>query len=105
MSSSPIFVAVFTDKIVTRMSVHSAPEKLDLERGKKLARYAYESRTGKPPPAFRSAQFEDIDGGLLQAYSAEELNNDDDAPEPQPEPEPQPGPERGRKRRSKTKHD
>ena len=43
-----------------------------------LARYAYESRTGRKPPAFTKAHFEQVDGTVLVSYSAIELNDDDD---------------------------
>jgi hypothetical protein len=48
---SPTFVATFVDGEVTRMTVFTTPDYLDVERCKKLARYAYESRTKKTPPA------------------------------------------------------
>jgi hypothetical protein len=71
--SSPIFVATFADEVCTRMSIN-CPDGLDLERGRTLARYAYESRTGKPAASFTKAHFEDTDGKVLMAYSAIELN-------------------------------
>ena len=98
MSTSPIFVATFADKVCTRMSIY-CPGDLDLERGKRLARYAYESRTSKPAPAFTKAHFEDTNGQVLMSYSAIELN--DDADEPAPEPD-APAPS-SKKRRSKSK--
>ena len=98
MSTSPIFVATFADDIRTRMSIYCTPGDLDLERGKTLARYAYESRTGKPAASFTKAHFEDTNGKVLMSYSAIELNDDDElAPEPD---EPAPS---GKKRRSKSK--
>jgi len=51
---------------------------------KTLAKYAYESRAGKPAPSFTKAHFEDINGKVLMSYSAIELNDDD---EPAPEPD------------------
>ena len=96
MSTSPIFVATFADKVRTRMSIYCTPDDLDLERGKTLARYAYESRTGKPAPSFTKAHFEDTNGKVLMSYSAIELNDDEPAPEPD---EPAPS----KKRRSKSK--
>jgi len=86
MSASPIFVATFADKVCTRMSIHCTPDDLDLERGKTLARYAYESRAGKPAPAFTKAHFEDIKGQVLASYSAIELNDDDEEPAPPEQP-------------------
>ena len=70
MSTSPIFVATFADKVCTRMSIYCTPDDLDLERGKRLARYAYESRTSKPAPAFTKAHFEDTNSQVLMSYSA-----------------------------------
>ena len=92
MSTSPIFVATFVDKVRNRMSIY-CPDDLDLERGKKLARYAYESRTGKPAPAFTKAHFEDTTGKVLMSYSAIELNDDADEPAPEPKTEPPSAPD------------
>ena len=83
MSTSPIFVATFADKVCTRMSIH-CPDDLDLGRGKKLARYAYESRAGKPAPSFTKAHFEDTNGQVLMSYSAIDLNDDADEPAAEP---------------------
>jgi hypothetical protein len=71
--SSPIFVATFADEVCTRMSIN-CPDGLDLERGRTLARYAYESRMRKPAPAFTKAHFEDTDSKVSVSYSAIELN-------------------------------
>ena len=100
MSTSPVFVATFADKVCTRMSIY-CPDDLDLERGKRLARCAYESRTGKPAVSFTKAHFEDTDGQVLMSYSAIELNDDADEPAPEPD-EPAPS---SKKRRSKSKDD
>ena len=85
MSTGPTFVATFADGAVTRMSVYAedatAP---DLERAKTLARYAYRSRTGKRPPAFIKAHFEQVDGTVLVSYSAIELNDDEEDDPPGP---------------------
>ena len=99
MSTSPVFVATFVDEVCTRMSIYCTPGDLDLERGKRLARYAYEGRTGKPAPSFIKAHFEDTNGKVLMSYNAIELN--DDADETAPEPD-APAPS-GKKRRSKSK--
>ena len=66
------------------MTVFTTPDNLDVERGKKLARYAYESRTKKPPPVFLKAHFEQA-GVVVRAYSAVELDEDEqeDAEAPQ----------------------
>ena len=98
MSTSPIFVATFADKVCTRMSIN-CPNDLDLGRGKRLARYAYESRTSKPAPSFTKAHFEDPNGQMLMSYSAIELNDDTDEPAPEPD-EPAPS---SKTRRSKSK--
>jgi hypothetical protein len=85
MSTGPTFVATFADGAVTRMSVYAENETTpDLERGKTLARYAYRSRTGKQPPAFIKAHFEQVDGTVLVSYSAIELNDDEGADPPAP---------------------
>src|SRR5262249_5394561 len=68
-AGSPTFVATFADGEVTRMTVFCPPDDVDVERGKKLARYAYESRTKKTPPAFLKAHFEHA-GVVFKAYSA-----------------------------------
>jgi hypothetical protein len=101
MSTSPIFVATFADKVCTRMSIYCTPGDLDLERGNRLARYAYESRTGKPAAWFTKAHFEDTNGQVLMSYSAIELNDDADAPISEPD---APAPA-SKKRRSKNKDD
>jgi HTH-type transcriptional regulator/antitoxin HipB len=74
MIRSPVFVAAFVDGVVTRMTVFTAIDKLDLERGKKLARYAYEQRTGRAPPMFDKAHFEK-DGEVIENYNAITLHN------------------------------
>jgi hypothetical protein len=108
--SAPVFVATFSDGAVTRMSIFiTDPNKLDLARGIKLARYACQSRTGKEPPAFTKAHFEQPDTGeILATYSAIELNDDDEGeptPTPAPAPddgdEPTPTPAEPKRRRKK----
>ena len=81
---SPTFVATFADGEVTRMTVFGTPDDVDVERAKRLARYAYESRTKKTPPAFLKAHFEQA-GVVFRAYSAVELDEDEqeDAEAPQ----------------------
>jgi hypothetical protein len=73
---SPTFVATFADGEVTRMTVFTTPDYLDVERGKKLARFAYESRTKKTPAAFLKAHFEQA-GEVFRTYSAVELDEDE----------------------------
>jgi hypothetical protein len=73
----PTFVCNFSDGEQTRMTVHCG-KGLDVARGVKLARYAYESRKGKTPPAMRDATFVSSDDGItLMLYSAQELNSHD----------------------------
>jgi hypothetical protein len=70
---TPTFICNFADGEQTRMTVH-CPKGLDIVRGVKLARYAYESRTGKTPPAMLGATFVSSDDGQsLMAYGADEL--------------------------------
>ena len=71
------FVCNFSDGEQTRMTVHCG-KGLDVARGVKLARYAYESRKGKTPPAMRDATFVSSDDGItLMRYSAQKLNSHD----------------------------
>ena len=80
---SPTFVATFADGEATRMTVFGTPDDVDVERAKRLARYAYESRTKKTPPAFLKAHFEQA-GEVFRAYSAVELEDEqEDAEAPQ----------------------
>jgi hypothetical protein len=89
MSTGPTFVATFADGAVTRMSVYAEDAtKPDLERGKKLARYAYESRTGRKPSAFTKAHFEKEDGTILVSYSSIELEDDQETDVPPAPPTP-----------------
>jgi hypothetical protein len=69
---SPTFVCKFSDGQVTVMTVYGTPQKPDLARGIKLARFAYESRCKKQPPAITSAHFES-NGTTLVEYDAAEL--------------------------------
>jgi len=70
----PTFVCNFVDGEQTRMTVHCA-KGLDVARGVKLARYAYESRKGRMPPAIRDATFISSDDGIvLASYASDDLN-------------------------------
>jgi hypothetical protein len=71
--SRPTFICNFVDGQKTRMTVH-CEKGLDVARGVKLARYAYESRTGKKPPEIVSGQFVSTEGEKLMAYIGDELN-------------------------------
>ena len=66
------FICNFSDGEQTRMSVycHNGP---DLERGLKLARYAYESRKGTTAPTIASASFVSRDGKTVATYAGNEL--------------------------------
>ena len=81
LCGSPTFVATFADGVVTRMTVFGTPDDVDVERAKRLARYAYESRTKKTPPAFLKAHFEQA-GVVFRAYSAVELEDEQEDAEP-----------------------
>jgi hypothetical protein len=72
MTQMPTFVCKFADGEKTRMTVH-CPNGLDVVRGVKLARYAYESRKQKAPPAILGATFFTWDGIKLMSYTADEL--------------------------------
>jgi hypothetical protein len=74
MSVSPIFVATFADGEVTRMSVFTSREKLDMARGVRLARAAYESRMKQAVPPIIEAHFE-RNGEVLEHYGREELDS------------------------------
>jgi len=74
-AGSPTFVCNFTDGEQTRMTVWCG-DGLDMVRGVKLARYAYESRRGKAPPIIASATFvSPSDGVTLAEYGANEFSN------------------------------
>ncbi len=72
----PTFVCNFSDGEQTRMTVWCG-NGLDVARGVKLARYAYESRRkGKTPPPMTSATFvSGHDGAMLAKYDADELES------------------------------
>jgi hypothetical protein len=76
-SGGPIFIATFADRVTTKMSIYSALEPLDLERGITIVKAAYSSRTGTPMSAITvpivEARFETSDGVLLASYDAEQL--------------------------------
>ena len=86
----PTFVAEFSDGVITRMSTYTSLEKLDWDRGERLAIAAYQSRwrtwfrkqTGKAcplspdnlvPPAIVSARFEQ-DGKVLAQRDKESVS-------------------------------
>jgi len=64
----PTFVAQFSDGTITRMTTHCG-KGLDLARGIKLSRDAYEIRHKKSAPAILSGRFEEaVSGALLEEY-------------------------------------
>ena len=76
--SGPTFVATFSDGVVTRMSTFCEDGKLDLGRGIRVARAAYESRRKQPSPALIAGHFETppCDGSaavVLRRYTVGEL--------------------------------
>jgi hypothetical protein len=76
MATSPTFVAEFENGdsvVVTRMQTYAPKGKLDLARGVRLARAAYESRTKQPAPAIVSARYES-DGEVIESYERELLD-------------------------------
>jgi hypothetical protein len=76
----PIFVATFGDGEITRMTVYQCRgDELDVGRGVRLARHAYNSskrnsrkHTGTPPP-IKAAHYENGENAVLRTYTAEEL--------------------------------
>jgi transcriptional regulator with XRE-family HTH domain len=70
----PAFAATFSDGTQTRMSVSTALDKLDWERGVRLSQAAYQSRCRThvlPLPPIIAAHFEQ-DGKVLATYPNEE---------------------------------
>jgi hypothetical protein len=74
MSTSPTFVATFLDGEVTRMSIFTSREKLDMARGVRLARAAYESRKQRAVPPIVEAHYE-RDGEVLESYERKQLDH------------------------------
>jgi hypothetical protein len=72
MTGSATFIAIFADGEATRLTTYAAAGKLNLTRGVRLARAAYESRTKRTPPAIAEAHYE-CDGEVLETYDAETL--------------------------------
>ena len=72
MSTSPAFVAIFTDGEVTRMTTFQKTKALDLGRGVRLARAAYESRAKKSPPII-AAHYE-RNSEVLKKHGREQLS-------------------------------
>jgi hypothetical protein len=71
---SPTFVATFRDGEVTRMTTFTSRTELDVRRGVRIARHAYQQRKRQAPPAIVKACFEDSDSReILAAYNADDL--------------------------------
>lgn len=67
----PTFVAGFADGEVTRMSIFTSLQNLDVGRGVRLAKAAYESRCkDRPVPEIMTAAFEQ-DGVIIAKCTAE----------------------------------
>jgi len=73
MNTSPTFVANFADGEVARMTAFQSDKTLNLGRGVRLARAAYESRTKKTPPPIVEAHYE-RNGEVLESYEREQLD-------------------------------
>ena len=76
--SGPTFVAKFADGEITRMTTYCPNGQLDLGRGVRLSRTAYQSRKGKEAPPMIEAQFfepphDGREAVMLESYSATEL--------------------------------
>ena len=74
MSTSPTFVATFADGEVTRMTVFTSCAKLDMARGVRLARAAYESRMKRAAPPIVQAHYERNDE-VVEHYTREQLDS------------------------------
>jgi hypothetical protein len=76
MTRAPTFVAHFADGVITRMTTHTPPVRLDVGHGVALARHAYRARKklkpGTPTPAILEARFE-REGSTLATYDATTL--------------------------------
>jgi hypothetical protein len=70
---SAVFVATFADREVTRMSVFTSLKKLDMARGVRLARAAYESRMKQVASPIVEAYFERNDE-VVEHYTREQLD-------------------------------
>jgi hypothetical protein len=71
--NSPTFVATFADGEVTRMTTFQSGKTLNLSRGVRLARAAYESRAKQTPPPIVEAHYE-RDGEVLESYERKQLD-------------------------------
>ena len=79
-SAGPVFTAIFSDGVTTRMSIYSPASpvgKLDVRRGVAVSKAAHSSRTKTPMAEVTStivdARFESIGGAPLASYTTEDL--------------------------------
>ncbi|MFK4725852.1 hypothetical protein ABIE89_006952 [Bradyrhizobium niftali] len=72
--TSPTFIAEFADGVTTRMTCHCTADDLDLARGIKLSRAAYDSRIGQAPPPIVTARFvQPFSDETIRCYDSIEL--------------------------------
>lgn len=70
----PTFVVGFADGEVTRMSIFTSRQNLDVARGVRLSRHAWASRKKSDvafAPPIQTATFEEQDGSIILKCSAE----------------------------------
>jgi hypothetical protein len=79
-NNRPTFVATFDDGEITRMTVYQCRvDELDVGRGVRLARHAYNSRKRnsrnrtQAPPTIKTAHYENGEHAVLRTYTAKEL--------------------------------
>jgi hypothetical protein len=73
MNNSPTFVAIFEDGEITRMTAFHETKVLDLGRGVRLARAAYESRAKQKSPPIIAAHYE-RNSEVLKKHGREQLS-------------------------------
>jgi hypothetical protein len=64
---------LFEDGITIRMTCHCTSDHLDLARGMKLSRAAYESRRKSPPAIVKARFVEPFSDETIKSYSRTEL--------------------------------
>jgi hypothetical protein len=70
---SSTFICTFAGGENVRMTTFQSGKTLNLVRGVRLARAAYESRMKKTPPPIVEARYE-RDGEVLESYGREQLD-------------------------------
>src|SRR5262249_61531462 len=73
MNTSPVFVAIFEDGEVARMTTFQKTKALDLDRGVRLARAAYESHAGQKSPPITEPHSE-RDGEGIHSHGPQQLH-------------------------------